>query len=159
MKERYTLPENSTHIAMTSRELAQLTGKRHDNVKRTIDTLAARDAISLPQIEEVSNTGFGPKVVIEYRVTERDSYVIVAQLSPEFTAKLVDRWMELEEQVAQANPTKYIAELHDLIKVEKEKEAEAARFQTYAEALRQAADTVEREEAKRTATNNRSLTC
>lgn len=31
-------------------------------------------------------------------VSERDSYVIVAQLSPEFTGKLVDRWQELEEQ-------------------------------------------------------------
>ncbi|TBL45867.1 phage regulatory protein/antirepressor Ant, partial [Klebsiella oxytoca] len=28
----------------------------------------------------------------------RDSYVIVAQLSPEFTARLVDRWQELESK-------------------------------------------------------------
>jgi len=31
---------------------------------------------------------------------KRDSIVVVAQLSPEFTAKLVDRWAELEAQVA-----------------------------------------------------------
>jgi hypothetical protein len=33
-------------------------------------------------------------------VGKRDSYVIVAQLSPEFTARLVDRWQELEQQVS-----------------------------------------------------------
>ena len=31
---------------------------------------------------------------------KRDSIVVVAQLSPEFTARLVDRWQELEAQVA-----------------------------------------------------------
>ncbi|WP_433703745.1 hypothetical protein [Paraburkholderia sacchari] len=31
----------------------------------------------------------------EYRVCKRDSYVFVAQLSPEFTARLVDHWQEL----------------------------------------------------------------
>jgi len=30
----------------------------------------------------------------------RDSYVVVAQLSPEFTAWLVDRWQELEAELA-----------------------------------------------------------
>jgi hypothetical protein len=40
---------------MTSREMADLTEKRHDSVKRTIDTLAARGAISQPQIVD------GPK--------------------------------------------------------------------------------------------------
>ena len=32
---------------------------------------------------------------------KRDSIIVVAQLSPEFTARLVDRWRELEEQVRQ----------------------------------------------------------
>ena len=33
-------------------------------------------------------------------VGRRDSIVVVAQLCPEFTARLVDRWQELEGQVA-----------------------------------------------------------
>ncbi len=32
---------------------------------------------------------------------KRDSIIVVAQLCPEFTARLVDRWRELEEQVRQ----------------------------------------------------------
>lgn len=35
-----------------------------------------------------------------YLIGKRDSYIIVAQLSPEFTAKLVDRWQELESKQA-----------------------------------------------------------
>lgn len=85
---------------MTSRELAVLVELRHDNVKRTIETLTARGVITLPQSEEVPNDGPGPKMVSVYRVGKRDSYVIVAQLSPEFTARLVDRWQELEADAA-----------------------------------------------------------
>ena len=36
------------------------------------------------------------KPIKVYEIGKRDSYIIVAQLSPEFTAKLVDRWQELE---------------------------------------------------------------
>lgn len=86
---------------MSSREIAELVEKRHDNVKRTIETLVERGVIARPQIEDVQEAGGNSRVYItqEYRVGKRDSYVIVAQLSPEFTARLVDRWQELEEQV------------------------------------------------------------
>lgn len=82
---------------MSSREIAELVEKRHDNVKRTIETLVTRGAIASPHIEEKSTAG---RPVVEYRVGKRDSYVIVAQLSPEFTARLVDRWQELEARAA-----------------------------------------------------------
>lgn len=91
----------SQDMTMTSKEMADLTEKRHDNVKRTIETLANQGIISRPQIEEVSNDGPGPKTISLYRIGKRDSYVIVAQLSPEFTARLVDRWQELETKQAQ----------------------------------------------------------
>ncbi|WP_372239912.1 Rha family transcriptional regulator [Pseudomonas sp. 9AZ] len=79
--------------------MAELTGKRHDSVKRTIETLVERGVIESPQIVEIKTA---TKTGTEYRIGKRDSYVIVAQLSPEFTAKLVDRWQELEAQVAAA---------------------------------------------------------
>jgi hypothetical protein len=39
-----------------------------------------------------------------YEVNKRDSYVIVAQLCPEFTARLVDRWQELESGAGMVVP-------------------------------------------------------
>ncbi len=39
-------------VTMSSREIADLVEKRHDNVLRTMETLAARGAITLPQIED-----------------------------------------------------------------------------------------------------------
>ncbi|HAW7093579.1 TPA: DNA-binding protein [Escherichia coli] len=93
--------------SMTSIEIAELVGKRHDNVKRTIETLAKGGVIVRPQIEvfeKINNLGLRRSVeayVFEGEQGKRDSIIVVAQLSPEFTARLVDRWRELEEQVRQ----------------------------------------------------------
>lgn len=89
---------NSEQITMNSSEIADLVEARHDSVKRTIERLAERGAIQLPPLVEVQNH-LGQRVSV-YSVIKRDSYVIVAQLSPEFTARLVDRWQELEQQVS-----------------------------------------------------------
>ena len=78
---------------MSSREIADLVESRHDNVKVAIERLAERGVIEFPATQEIPTA---TKPVTEYRVSKRDSYVIVAQLSPEFTARLVDRWQELE---------------------------------------------------------------
>lgn len=93
-------------LRMTSQEIADLVEKRHDNVKRTIETLANQGVIVRPQIEdEPGNDAMGrPRVTQVYVFTgergKRDSIVVVAQLSPKFTARLVDRWQELESGVA-----------------------------------------------------------
>lgn len=94
-------------ITMSSQEMSNLTEIRHDSVKRTMETLHNKGVISFTQtVENPDNKGGRPKTI--YHVNKRDSYVVVAQLSPEFTAKLVDRWQELENQVATpALPTSY----------------------------------------------------
>jgi phage antirepressor YoqD-like protein len=79
---------------MSSREIADLVESRHDKVKQSIERLADRGAISHPPLGEYLDSLGRPAT--EYRLTKRDSYVVVAQLSPEFTARLVDRWQELE---------------------------------------------------------------
>lgn len=81
---------------MTSQEIADLVESRHDKVKQSIERLALRGTIQLPPLGEVKNH-LGQSVAV-YQVSKRDSYIVVAQLSPEFTARLVDRWQELENQ-------------------------------------------------------------
>ncbi len=96
---RMQLMNMSQQQTMSSREIADLVEKRHDNVKRTITSLVNAGVISQPQIEDgkISANGI---VEMVYEVGKRDSYIIVAQLSPEFTARLVDRWQELENVAA-----------------------------------------------------------
>lgn len=99
---------------MTSKQIAVVVEKRHDNVKRTIENLANQGVISFTQIEETSHQGAGARPVAVYVVSERDSYIIVAQLCPEYTAKLVDYWMATKNQ-APALPTNYIEALEHLL--------------------------------------------
>jgi phage antirepressor YoqD-like protein len=82
---------------MTSREIAELTGKRHGNVTRVCRILKAL-AVT-PQIEQLTFLHNGNNY-IEFRLNKRDSLVLVARLSPEFTGRVVDRWIELEAVVA-----------------------------------------------------------
>lgn len=98
---------------MSSREIAELVGSRHDKVKQSIERLAEREVIVHPPMgdEQFNDTLGRLRTESVYYVGKRDSYVIVAQLSPEFTARLVDRWQELEEQTTK--PTFDIASLND----------------------------------------------
>jgi len=82
---------------MSSLEIAELVESRHDNVKTTIERLAARAVIELPAMQEIPTA---TKPVKVYLLDKRSSLIVVAQLSPEFTARVVDRWQELEAQAA-----------------------------------------------------------
>lgn len=88
--------ENASALTMGSLEIAELLESRHDSVKRTIVRLQVKGLIQLTPLVEVKNH-LG-QIVTEYQLVKRDTYVVVAQLSPEFTARLVDRWQELENQ-------------------------------------------------------------
>ena len=101
---------SSDQLTMSSREIADLVEKRHDNVTRTIENLAAKGVIRTPQIEvfeEINNLGLKVSrnsFVFYDEQGKRDSIIVVAQLSPEFTARLVDRWQELEAKQSKPYP-------------------------------------------------------
>ncbi|WP_392562522.1 phage antirepressor KilAC domain-containing protein [Orbus sturtevantii] len=88
---------SNDELTMSSREIAELVESRHDSVKRTIERLIDKGVIQLTPLVEVTNH-LG-QTVLEYRLIKRDSYIVVAQLCPEFTARLVDRWQELENNL------------------------------------------------------------
>lgn len=83
---------------MSSREIAELVESNHSDVKRSMERLQERGLITFEPSAEKS-TGGRPSTT--YLVNKRDSYIVVAQLSPEFTARLVDRWQELEDAAQQ----------------------------------------------------------
>lgn len=87
----------NTEKTMSSKQIADVVDSRHDSVKRTIERLVEKAIISQPPLVDGEKSANG---VIEklYMVNERDSYVVVAQLCPEFTAKLVDYWQETKNK-------------------------------------------------------------
>lgn len=101
---------NQTTLRMTSLEIADLVQSRHDVVKKSIERLITKAVIIQPPLEDVpGQDAMGrPRSTQAYVFTgeqgRRDSIVVVAQLSPEFTAALVDRWQELERQAQLVTP-------------------------------------------------------
>lgn len=97
---------NTNVQTMTSLEIADLVQSEHRNVKVSIERLMQKGVIRntpMTNFERINNLGFSSKVgvyVFEGEQGKRDSIIVVAQLCPEFTARLVDRWAELEKQVA-----------------------------------------------------------
>jgi phage antirepressor YoqD-like protein len=131
----------AAEATMSSREIADMTNKRHDNVLRVCRELKATGVT--PQIEEcrVINELANGREFIEYRLNKRDSHVLVARLSPEFTGRLVDRWMELEATAPAPTLPKSFAEALRLAADQQEMiEAQAAQL----EAAKPAVQFVER---------------
>lgn len=92
---------------MSSREIADLVDARHDSVRRTIERLAEKAVITLPPLVEKPTAGRpSAEYIFSGEQGKRDSIIVVAQLCPEFTARLVDRWAELEAHAA--NPARVL---------------------------------------------------
>ncbi|HFF1418872.1 TPA: Rha family transcriptional regulator [Escherichia coli] len=91
--------------SMTSLEIAELVGSQHKDVKRSIERLMDKGIIRsapMANFEIINNLGLKRNVgayIFEGEQGKRGSIIVVAQLCPEFTARLVDRWRELEEQI------------------------------------------------------------
>ena len=118
------LIQASSNLTMSSREIADLLDKQHGNIKISAERLADKGVIGTLAVQEFEHNG---NTYTEYLLTKRDSLILVAQNSPEFTARIVDRWQELEAQQGPKLPT------------------------TMAEALRLAADQAEQIEKQQAA--------
>ena len=96
---------NKSQLTMSSVEISELVGSRHDKVKQSIERLAKKLVITLPPLgisENINNLGF--EIKSEYYIFsgeqgKRDSIIVIAQLCPEYTARIVDRWQELEKTI------------------------------------------------------------
>ena len=121
----------NSQLTMSSREIADLVESRHDSVKRTIERLSVGVICLPPLVEYLDSLG---RPAHEYLFSgekgKRDSIIVVAQLCPEFTARLVDRWQELESAIKPAIPQTYSAALLEAgrLALENEKQAEQLRL-------------------------------
>ncbi|ENW9101909.1 hypothetical protein ACFMEL_000690 [Escherichia coli] len=94
--------DNTKPLTMSTLQIAQMMNRvdRHRDIKRTVDRLVASGVIvHTPTAREQLEDKFGRSREIEvYLLDERSSYIVVAQISPEFTAFIVDEWKRLKEE-------------------------------------------------------------
>lgn len=92
------LIEMSGEMTMGTKDIAELLGKNHSDVKRSAERLQSSGALTQPLAELIfEHRG---NQYTQYMLNKLDSITLVAQNSPQFTAALVKRWDELERGVA-----------------------------------------------------------
>lgn len=117
----------SSALTMTSREIAELTGKQHGNVMRDIRAL-------LDILEQDSNLNFvcvtssytaeTGQVYPQYELDKDTTLCLVAGYDALVRMKIIKRWQELEQAVSADQPKlpqTYIEALEALLAAEKEK--------------------------------------
>lgn len=107
-------------VMMSSREISELVQSKHGDVKRSAERLVAGGLLTAPLAQfDFTHNG---NVYQEYRFNKRDSLVIVARLSPEFTAAVVDRWQELESGSTPSIPKSFSEALRLAADLEEQKQ-------------------------------------
>ncbi|HDR1268647.1 TPA: phage antirepressor KilAC domain-containing protein [Pasteurella multocida] len=97
MNQLLNISEQKARLTMSSREIASLINKNHSDLCRSIERLMAKGVIKGYQPMAYTHPQNG-QTYYEYHLEKRDCLIVVAQNCPEFTAAIVDRWQELENQ-------------------------------------------------------------
>lgn len=92
------IPLSNTPPTMTSREIAELTGKRHDHVMRDIEAQLSPllGEKGIPKFGDTYQNGQNGQIYRMYRLPKRECLIVVSGYSVELRARIIDRWMELE---------------------------------------------------------------
>ncbi|WP_412496991.1 Rha family transcriptional regulator [Shewanella algae] len=101
---------------MSSREIAKLTGKRHDNVCRDIrnmlEQLELNSKLSYQQNQVVTEVCPQAKRISVYHLPRRECEILVCGYDVVRRAAVIDRWLELEtkqRQLPNMTPAQMIA--------------------------------------------------
>lgn len=93
---------NAESLTMSSKEIADLVEARHNDVVATIQRLFKKGLLRSDR--KTSRVTTGGRPIDVYRLTERDTHLVVAGYSDEHRARVIDRWQELEQQTAPTLP-------------------------------------------------------
>lgn len=91
---------------MSSREIAELTGKMHKNVMRDISAMLT-GLKSEPSDFEGSYIDPTGRTLPCFNLPKRETMILVSGYSIPLRARIIDRWMELEAAVAQSQPANH----------------------------------------------------
>lgn len=96
---------NSDDLKMSSREIASFTGKRHDHVMRDIEKMLAELNIHAPHFWGTYKTRNGNEYGC-FNLPKRETLILISGYSARVRALIIDRWIELEKEVAQVKATR-----------------------------------------------------
>ncbi len=82
---------------MSSREIAELTGKEHDNVRRDILKMAQELSLNFEEKVLPSNGGRPSKVFL---LDKENTLILISGYSIKMRAAIIRRWQELESQAS-----------------------------------------------------------
>ena len=89
---------------MTSREIAELTGKEHKNVLPDIRLMLEGLGLNWADFSAQYKDASG-RMLPMFNLPKRETLILVSGYSVAMRAKIIDRWQELEEQARPAQPT------------------------------------------------------
>lgn len=126
MSSIITSAAGNSSLTMSSREIAGLTGKRHDHVIRDIEKMLNDVKIDHPK--------FGA-VYLDAKGEERKCYSLPKNLTlnlitgyrADLRLKIIDRWLELEAKPAVAAPSNMVEAL--TLALEQQKQLQAAQIE------------------------------
>lgn len=88
-----------TVLTMSTREIAELTGKRHDNVMADTRAVLEQLGIHSPEFSGQYKDSTG-RTLPCFNLPKRETLILVSGYSVALRAKIIDRWQELEAVVA-----------------------------------------------------------
>lgn len=90
---------NPTSMTMSSREIAELTGKQHkhvlDDIRKMLDELGQTSADFSADLPDA----YG-RLQPAYKLPKRETLILVSGYSTALRSRIVDRWQQLEAQAA-----------------------------------------------------------
>lgn len=116
-----------TPVNMTSIELAELTGKRHDNVmadirKMLVELYGDGRVLSFQEtVNRPNPSGGAPIRSTIFKLPKRETLILVSGYSVAMRAKIIDRWQELESATGVRVPTTLAAALRLAADLEEQK--------------------------------------
>ncbi len=117
--------ENASTLTMSSREIAELCEKEHRHVARDIEVMFEQLEINPKGYVQIWTHPQNGQSYREFMLPKDLTLTLVAGYSVKLRKRIIDRWLELENQ---QNPTallpqNYLQALEQLVASEKEKQA------------------------------------
>jgi len=102
------IPSIQTALTMTSREIAELTGKNHFDVTRDIINIFSQAEIDASKFAVIYKDAQNRNQT-EYRLPKRECDLVVSGYSVKYRLAIIDRWHELENKNSE-NPLLQLAQ-------------------------------------------------